>query len=155
MASNIDEFLAAKSRAAAVHDGLIPAETYFHTLASASRIHILHFIAAGAKDTRTIASEIGCTYENCQKHLKRLLHIGVIKKEVGVGRMTSKGAHPVFLYSLNDENHFDRTLSEHIREGLSRGNDKRNDVVLVPRHVSYHIPSDNFDEHFQSGGEVA
>ena len=39
-------------------------------------------------------------YENTKKHLDKLLSIGVIKKEAGLGAPTSKGIHPVWEYSL-------------------------------------------------------
>jgi predicted transcriptional regulator len=153
MVVNIDQFLTAKSNAVAVHDSFIPAENYFSVLANATRIHILKFIAAGAKDCHTISREVGLSYIGCQKHLKKLLEVGLIKKAVGIGRETSKGKHPAYLYSLNDENHFDRTLSEHIREGLNHGNDKRDDVVFLPRYVHCHVPNYDADEQLQYGGE--
>lgn len=152
--ANLDNFLAAKSKAAAVHESSIPAQTYFQVLASATRIHILKFIAAGAKDCHSISVECQLSYVGCQKHLKKLLEVGLIKKVVGIGRETSKGKHPAYLYSLNDETHFDRTLSEHIREGLNHGNDKHNDVLLVHEYVPRYIPADAFDEQFQSGAEI-
>ena len=40
------------------------------------------------------------SYENTKKHLDKLMSIGVIKKEAGLGAPTSKGIHPVWQYSL-------------------------------------------------------
>ncbi|MDD1676967.1 MAG: FHA domain-containing protein, partial [Methanomicrobiales archaeon] len=52
------------------------------------------------KDARTISSEIETSYENTKKHLDKLLGIGVIRREAGLGKPTSKGVHPVWEYSL-------------------------------------------------------
>lgn len=141
---NVDNFLSAKSKAAAVHDSSLLPANYFSVLANASRIHILKICAAGAKDCHTISHEIGVSYVGGMKHLKKLMDIGLLKRTVGIGRETSKGVHPVYLYSLNDENHFDRTLSEHIREGLGYGNDQHRDVVLVPKYVRCNVA--NYDD---------
>lgn len=115
---NISDFRAVKATAFETRESVTRTAVYFSVMSSISRLHILKFISAGAKDTRTIANEIGCTYENCQKHLRKLMEIGLIVKKVGVGRETIRGRHPVFLYSLNDENHFDREISGIIKSGL-------------------------------------
>ncbi len=38
--------------------------------------------------------------ENTKKHLDKLLSVGIIKKEAGLGAPTSKGIHPVWEYSI-------------------------------------------------------
>ncbi len=47
-------------------------------------------------DVTSISRETETSDENTKKHLDRLLSIGVIRKEAGIGRETSKGVHPVW-----------------------------------------------------------
>jgi hypothetical protein len=51
-------------------------------------------------DATSLSRATETSYENTKKHLDRLLSIGVIRKEAGIGRETSKGVHPVWEYSL-------------------------------------------------------
>lgn len=73
---------------------------YLDVLSSSVRLKILKLIERKPKDARTISREIETSYENTKKHLDRLLSIGLIRKEAGVGKPTSKGVHPVWEYSL-------------------------------------------------------
>lgn len=73
---------------------------YLDVLSNSVRLRILKLIEKKPKDARTISREIETSYENTKKHLDRLLSIGLIKKEAGVGKPTSKGVHPVWEYSL-------------------------------------------------------
>lgn len=73
---------------------------YLNVLSNATRLRILKLIEHNSKEVREIAREIDTSYENTKKHLDKLLKTGVIKKEAGMGRQTSKGALPVWKYSL-------------------------------------------------------
>jgi pSer/pThr/pTyr-binding forkhead associated (FHA) protein/DNA-binding HxlR family transcriptional regulator len=73
---------------------------YLDVLSSSTRLKILKSIERKPKDVREISSEIQTSYENTKKHLDKLLHIGVIRKEAGFGKPTAKGVHPVWKYSL-------------------------------------------------------
>jgi DNA-binding transcriptional ArsR family regulator len=73
---------------------------YLDVLSSDVRLKILKLVEKEPKDARTIASDIETTYENTKRHLDKLLNIGVIRKEIGLGRETVKGIHPVWKYSL-------------------------------------------------------
>jgi DNA-binding transcriptional ArsR family regulator len=73
---------------------------YLDVLSSSARLRILKFLEKKPRDARSISREIETSYENTKKHLDKLLSIGVIKKEAGLGAPTSKGIHPVWEYSL-------------------------------------------------------
>ncbi len=73
---------------------------YLDVLSNSVRLKILKLVEKRPKDARTISHEIETSYENTKKHLDKLLSIGLIRKEAGVGRPTSKGVHPVWEYSL-------------------------------------------------------
>ncbi|MBN1432545.1 MAG: FHA domain-containing protein [Methanomicrobiaceae archaeon] len=73
---------------------------YLNVLSNPTRLRILKLIEYHPKEVREIAKEIDTSYENTKKHLDKLLKTGVIKKEAGMGRQTSKGALPVWKYSL-------------------------------------------------------
>ena len=73
---------------------------YLNVLSNPTRLRILKLIEHNPKEVREIAREINTSYENTKKHLDKLLKTGVIKKEAGMGRQTSKGALPVWKYSL-------------------------------------------------------
>lgn len=73
---------------------------YLNVLSNPTRLRILKLIENNPKEVREIAKEIDTSYENTKKHLDKLLKTGVIKKEAGMGRQTSKGALPVWKYSL-------------------------------------------------------
>lgn len=73
---------------------------YLDVLSSSVRLKILKRIEKEPKDIRTISSDIKTSYENTKRHLDKLLKIGVIRKEIGLGRETVKGIHPVWKYSL-------------------------------------------------------
>jgi len=73
---------------------------YLDALSNSTRLKILKIIAKTPKDIRQISSEIETSYENTKKHLDKLLGIGVVRKDAGLGRPTSKGIHPVWKYSL-------------------------------------------------------
>ncbi len=73
---------------------------YLDVLSSSVRLKILKLIEKEPKDIRTISSDIKTSYENTKKHLDKLLNIGVVRKEIGLGRETVKGVHPVWKYSL-------------------------------------------------------
>jgi hypothetical protein len=73
---------------------------FLDVLSSSARLRILKFIEVQPRDARAISHEIQTSYENTKKHLDKLLSIGVIRKEAGIGQPTSKGVHPVWEYSL-------------------------------------------------------
>ncbi len=73
---------------------------YLEVLSNSQRLKILKMLEKKPRDVRTIASEIQTSYENTKKHLDRLMGMGLIRKEVGLGPQTSKGVHPVWMYSL-------------------------------------------------------
>lgn len=73
---------------------------YLEVLSNSQRLKILKILEVKPRDVRSIASEISTSYENTKKHLDKLVSMGLIKKEVGLGQQTSKGVHPVWKYSL-------------------------------------------------------
>jgi len=73
---------------------------YLDVLSNSVRLRILKLIEKKPKDARTISHEIETSYENTKKHLDKLLSIGLIRKDAGIGKPTSKGVHPVWEYSL-------------------------------------------------------
>lgn len=73
---------------------------YLNVLSNPTRLRILKLIEHHPREVREIAKEIDTSYENTKKHLDKLLNTGVIKKEAGMGRQTSKGSLPVWKYSL-------------------------------------------------------
>jgi len=81
-------------------DSLEELSEYLDVLSSSARLRILKFLEKKPRDARGISKEIETSYENTKKHLDKLLSIGVIKKEAGLGAPTSKGIHPVWEYSL-------------------------------------------------------
>ncbi|MDH7594176.1 MAG: FHA domain-containing protein [Methanomicrobiales archaeon] len=81
-------------------DALEELSEYLDVLSNSARLRILKLLERKPKDVRTISHEIGTSYENTKKHIDRLMSIGVIRKEAGIGRPTSKGVHPVWEYSL-------------------------------------------------------
>lgn len=81
-------------------DSLEELSEYLDVLSSSARLRILKFLERKPRDARAISKEIETSYENTKKHLDKLLSIGVIKKEAGLGAPTSKGIHPVWEYSL-------------------------------------------------------
>ncbi|MDD1674888.1 MAG: FHA domain-containing protein [Methanomicrobiales archaeon] len=81
-------------------DFIVELSEYLDVLSSSARLRILKLIEKKPKDARTISSEIETSYENTKKHLDKLLGIGVIRREAGLGKPTSKGVHPVWEYSL-------------------------------------------------------
>jgi hypothetical protein len=81
-------------------DSLEELSEYLDVLSSSARLRILKYIEKKPRDARAISKEIETSYENTKKHLDKLLSIGVIKKEAGLGAPTSKGVHPVWQYSV-------------------------------------------------------
>jgi len=81
-------------------DSLEELSEYLDVLSSSSRLRIVKFLEKKPRDARAISKEIETSYENTKKHLDKLLGIGVIKKEAGLGAPTSKGIHPVWQYSV-------------------------------------------------------
>jgi len=73
---------------------------YLEVLSNSQRLKILKLLEKKPRDVRMIASEIETSYENTKKHLDKLMGMGLIRKEVGLGQQTSKGVHPVWKYSL-------------------------------------------------------
>ena len=73
---------------------------YLEVLSNSQRLKILKILEKRPRDVRTIASEINTSYENTKKHLDKLIGMGLIRKDVGLGQQTSKGVHPVWKYSL-------------------------------------------------------
>jgi DNA-binding transcriptional ArsR family regulator len=73
---------------------------YLEVLSNSQRLKILKTLEKRPKDVRMIAAEINTSYENTKKHLDKLIGMGLIRKDVGLGQQTSKGVHPVWKYSL-------------------------------------------------------
>lgn len=73
---------------------------YLEVLSNSQRLRILKILERKPKDVRKVASEINTSYENTKKHLDKLISMGLIRKEVGLGQPTAKGVHPVWNYSL-------------------------------------------------------
>ena len=67
---------------------------YLDILSSETRLRILKLLEKRPMDVTSISRETATSYENTKKHLDRLLSIGVIRKEAGIGRETSKGVPP-------------------------------------------------------------
>ncbi|MEN6443951.1 MAG: FHA domain-containing protein [Methanoregula sp.] len=81
-------------------DSLDELSEYLDVLSSNARLRIIKLLEKKPRDARAISNEIETSYENTKKHLDKLLGIGVIKKEAGLGAPTSKGIHPVWQYSI-------------------------------------------------------
>ena len=81
-------------------DSLDELSEYLDVLSSSARLRIVKFLEKKPRDARAISREIETSYENTKKHLDKLMSIGVIKKEAGLGAPTSKGIHPVWQYSV-------------------------------------------------------
>lgn len=81
-------------------DSLDELSEYLDVLSSNARLRIIKLLEKKPRDARAISNEIDTSYENTKKHLDKLLGIGVIKKEAGLGAPTSKGIHPVWQYSV-------------------------------------------------------
>jgi DNA-binding transcriptional ArsR family regulator len=73
---------------------------YLEVLSNSQRLKILKILEKRPKEVRKVASDINISYENTKKHLDKLISIGLIRKEAGLGKQTSKGVHPVWKYSL-------------------------------------------------------
>ena len=73
---------------------------YLNALSNPTRLKIVKILESGPMDLREISGHIGTSYENTKKHMVKLLNTSVVKKEAGIGRCTSKGALPVWKYSL-------------------------------------------------------
>ena len=73
---------------------------YLQAISNPVRLEIITFIERGPKSVREIANHINSNYDNTKKHIDKLLNAGIIKKEPGIGKETSRGALPVWKYSL-------------------------------------------------------
>ena len=72
---------------------------YLNVLSNPVRLRILKIIEQNPKEAREIAAEIGTSYVNTKKHLEKMLNAGIITKEAGFGRATSRGSLPVWKYT--------------------------------------------------------
>lgn len=82
-------------------DFLTEMSKYLDVLGSDTRLKILKLIEKNPKDIRTISNEIKTTYENTNRHMDKLLDIGIVKREMGTGKQTSRGVRLVWKYSLD------------------------------------------------------
>ena len=120
--------------------------SYLEVLGSPVRLRIIKLLEQKPMDARSLACEISTSYENTKKHIDRLLSIGVITKKAGLGRETSKGIHPVWLYSLKEGGlrSIARDLSlfsvENIRNEIPTID---NDLINVQRKVLFIISGGN------------
>jgi DNA-binding transcriptional ArsR family regulator len=73
---------------------------YLEVLSNPIRLKILKVIEKEPREISEIASRIDVSYANSKKHIDQLVHIGLVRKEAGFGRETSKGIHPVWKFSL-------------------------------------------------------
>ena len=72
---------------------------YLNVLSNPVRLHILKIIEHTPKEASEIAADIGTSYVNTKKHLEKMLAAGIITKEAGFGRATSRGSLPVWKYT--------------------------------------------------------
>ncbi|WAI01777.1 FHA domain-containing protein [Methanogenium organophilum] len=72
---------------------------YLNVLSNPVRLHILKIIEHTPKEASEIAADIGTSYVNTKKHLEKMLGAGIITKEAGFGRATSRGSLPVWKYT--------------------------------------------------------
>jgi len=72
---------------------------YLNVLSNPVRLRILKIIEHTPKEASEIATEIGTSYVNTKKHLEKMLTAGIITKEAGFGRATSRGSLPVWKYT--------------------------------------------------------
>ena len=73
---------------------------YLQAISNPVRLEIIMFIENNPRSVREIANHIRSNYDNTKKHINKLLNAGIIKKEAGIGEETSRGALPVWKYSL-------------------------------------------------------
>jgi len=71
---------------------------YLDVLSNSTRLRILLLLEREAMDARTLSQRTEISYENCKKHLERLLDAGLVARVPGLGRETSKGVHPAWKY---------------------------------------------------------
>ena len=72
---------------------------YLNVLSNPVRLRILKIVEHTPRDANEIAAEIGTSYVNTKKHLEKMLTAGIITKEAGFGRATSRGSLPVWKYT--------------------------------------------------------
>lgn len=72
---------------------------YLEVLSNPVRLKILKVVEREPREISEIASRINTSYANTKKHIDQLVDIGLVRKEAGFGRETSKGIHPVWKYS--------------------------------------------------------
>jgi len=72
---------------------------YLNVLSNPVRLRILKIIEHTPTEAREIAAGIGTSYVNTKKHLEKMLTAGIITKEAGFGRATSRGSLPVWKYT--------------------------------------------------------
>jgi DNA-binding transcriptional ArsR family regulator len=72
---------------------------YLNVLSNPVRLRILKIIEHTPKEASEIATGIGTSYVNTKKHLEKMLTAGIITKEAGFGRATSRGSLPVWKYT--------------------------------------------------------
>lgn len=72
---------------------------YLNVLSNPVRLRILKIVEQTPRDANEIAAEIGTSYVNTKKHLEKMLTAGIITKEAGFGRATSRGSLPVWKYT--------------------------------------------------------
>ncbi|HDQ07188.1 MAG TPA: FHA domain-containing protein [Methanoculleus sp.] len=72
---------------------------YLNVLSNPVRLRILKIIEHTPREAREIAAGIGTSYVNTKKHLEKMLNAGIITKEAGFGRATSRGSLPVWKYT--------------------------------------------------------
>ncbi|MBN2735074.1 MAG: FHA domain-containing protein [Methanomicrobiaceae archaeon] len=75
--------------------------SYLQAISNQVRLEIILFIEKNPKSVKEISRHINSNYDNTKKHIDRLMKIGLIKKEAGIGEETSKGSLPVWKYSVN------------------------------------------------------
>jgi DNA-binding transcriptional ArsR family regulator len=73
---------------------------YLEVLSNPIRLKIIKVIEKEPREISEIASRIDISYANTKKHIDQLVQIGLVRKEAGFGRETSKGIHPVWKFSL-------------------------------------------------------
>jgi predicted transcriptional regulator len=99
---------------------------YFAVLSNLTRLRILKYIKTKPKDIRSISNEIRTSHENTKKHMDKLLKMGVVIRNIGVGKQTSKGTRPVWKYSIIS-GRFDQIINDMTEIILLANNGNYND----------------------------
>jgi len=71
---------------------------YLEVLGNSARLRIIRLLEKEPMDAGTLSHRTKISYENTKKHLAKLLGAGLVTRMPGLGRETSKGVHPAWIY---------------------------------------------------------